>query len=141
MVSAQQLHQQSVLGGAAVESPWDDERFLTLLQDPIGDPRLDDIPDTTRNQVSQIANALLAKHIEPTVRRVAAVARELELLLPEPDLLAGLLMEIWWIRFNEIIPDDVEALQIHLKGAPAPDHPCCRFLQGLIHELTTHPPL
>jgi|OpeIllAssembly_1097287.scaffolds.fasta_scaffold268842_2 hypothetical protein len=129
-----QWHRQDLPGSPVVDIGWNDEGIL--LQDPIGDPRLDEVSGSTRNLISEIANALLAQCIEPTPKRVAAVARELGLPPLEPELLAGLLMEIWWIRFNDIVPDDIDALQTHLEVAPAPEHPCCRFLKELIRELT-----
>ncbi len=133
-----QPHLPSVQGHTDLEIGDDDERMWDLLQDPIGDPRLDEVPDSIRNPLCEIANALLAKRIEPTLERVATVARERGLPLLEPTLLAGLLMEIWWIRFNEIVPDDIEALQNHLKVAPVQAHRCCRFLQELIRDLNAY---
>ena len=119
----------------AVAAAQDSDELLRLLQDPVGDPRLDEIPDSIRNPISDIANALLAQDLEPTPARVAAVARQLGLPPLDQELLAGLLMELWWIRLNDLAPGDLQALQAHLEAVPIRTHPCCYFVIGLINGL------
>lgn len=105
--------------------------------DPAIDRRLDAVPDSIKNQVSEVVNALLEQGIHPTPERVAAVMGRLARAPLERNLLDELLMRHWWIALNDTVePDDPDALAAHLAWAPVREHPGHWYLAGFIAGLS-----
>jgi hypothetical protein len=113
---------------------------LTELQlpDPRDDPQLDAIPDSIRNQIAEVADAVLQEGHCPTPPLVADVMKRLAVDV-NPEWLRVMLMTHWRFRLDEIDPLDIEALHTHWQQAPVIDHPWRYYLAGLITGLTLSP--
>jgi len=105
------------------------------LGDPLADPRLDAVPEFTRNQIVEVADAVVAEGRRPTPRRVARVMEELRWGAVAPEGLEVTLMLHWRVQLDELDPEDPTTLQAHLDRAPVADHPWCHYVAGLIAGL------